>query len=152
MPCPYGFFMATPPPQTPGPVPPPPAPVTRWRLLLSGNVGALALISLLNDFSSEMIYPLLPVFLTQTLGAGPAFRGLVEGVAETTASLVKLAGGWISDRIGQRKVLALWGYGIPALVRPLIAAATAPWHVLAIRFTDRIGKGLRTAPRDALLA
>lgn len=120
--------------------------------MLRGNVGALSLISLLNDASSDMIFPLLPVFITSVLGAGPAYLGLIEGVADTTASLVKLFGGWMSDKIHKRKLLAEWGYGIPALVRPLIAAATAPWHVLAIRFTDRIGKGLRTAPRDALLA
>lgn len=124
----------------------------QWKTLLRGNVGALALISLLNDASSDMIFPLLPLFLTQVLGAGPAFLGLIEGIAEATASVTKLLGGWISDRIRRRKVLTGWGYGIPALVRPLIAAATAPWHVLAIRFTDRIGKGLRTAPRDAMLA
>lgn len=120
--------------------------------MLRGNVGALSLVSLLNDASSDMIFPLLPVFLTTVLGAGPAYLGLIEGIADTTASLVKLFGGWISDKIHKRKVLTEWGYGIPAFVRPLIAAAAAPWHVLAIRFTDRIGKGLRTAPRDALLA
>lgn len=122
------------------------------RALLGGNVGALALVSLLNDASSEMIYPLLPLFLVGTLGAAPAFLGLVEGVAESTASLLKLAGGWISDRIGKRKALAAWGYGLAVFVRPLIAIAAAPWHVLGIRFTDRVGKGIRTAPRDALLA
>ncbi len=115
-------------------------------------MGALALVSLLNDASSEMIYPLLPLFLVGTLGAAPAFLGLVEGVAESTASLLKLAGGWISDRIGKRKALAAWGYGIAVTVRPLMAVAAAPWHVLGIRFTDRVGKGIRTAPRDALLA
>lgn len=99
-----------------------------------------------------MIFPLLPVFLVQTLGAGPAFLGLVEGIAESTSSLVKLAGGWLSDRSGRRKALIGWGYGAAGVVRPLIALATAPWHVLAVRFTDRVGKGLRTAPRDALLA
>jgi MFS family permease len=123
-----------------------------WRALVKGNVGALAVISLLNDASSDMIFPLLPLFLTQSLGAGPAFLGVIEGIADSTASLLKLAGGWISDRIGRRKILAAWGYGIPAFVRPLIALATAPWHILAVRFADRIGKGLRTAPRDALLA
>ncbi len=99
-----------------------------------------------------MIFPLLPVFLVQTLGAGPAFLGLVEGIAESTSSLVKLAGGWLSDRSGRRKARLGWGYGAAGVVRPLIALATAPWHVLAVRFTDRVGKGLRTAPRDALLA
>lgn len=98
-----------------------------------------------------MIYPLLPFFLI-SLGAGPAFLGLVEGVAETTASMLKLASGWFSDRVGKRKPLVVAGYSIASVARPLVALATAPWHVLLIRFTDRIGKGIRTAPRDALLA
>ena len=138
------------PPEGASPVPPPERPAL--RSLLRGNVGSLSGTSLLNDVSSEMIFPLLPLFLVQVLGAGPAFLGLVEGIAESTASIVKLFGGWISDRIGRRKPLAVWGYGIAAVARPLIAIATAPWHVLAVRFTDRIGKGIRTAPRDALLA
>lgn len=109
-------------------------------------------MSLLNDAASEMIFPLLPLFLVSTLGAGPAFLGLVEGVAETTASMVKLAGGWLSDRLRRRKPWIVWGYGVAAVVRPAVALATLPWHVLAVRFTDRLGKGVRTAPRDALLA
>jgi MFS family permease len=121
------------------------------RQLAAGNVGALAVISLLNDAASEMIYPLLPVFLTTVLGAGPTALGLIEGVAESTASLMKVAGGYVSDRSRRRKPLVAWGYGIAAFVRPSVALATAPWHVLAVRFSDRIGKGLRTAPRDALL-
>src|SRR5690606_27604986 len=124
----------------------------RMRGLISGNVLWLGIVSLLNDAASDMIFPLLPVFLVQTLGAGPAFLGLVEGVAESTASLVKLAGGWLSDRTGRRKALIGRGYGVAGVGRPLVALATAPWHVLAVRFTDRVGKGLRTAPRDALLA
>lgn len=123
-----------------------------WRRLLAGNVLWLSVASFLNDVSSEMIFPLLPVFLVGTLGAGPAFLGLVEGVAETTASFVKLAGGWLSDRIGRRRALVGWGYGVATVSRPLMAAAMAPWHVLGIRFADRVGKGIRTAPRDALLA
>lgn len=125
---------------------------TPWRGMLRGNVLWLSVASFLNDASSEMIFPLLPLFLVGTLGAGPAFLGLVEGVAETTASFVKLAGGWLSDRLRRRKPLVTWGYGIAAATRPLMAVAAAPWHVLGIRFTDRIGKGARTAPRDALLA
>ena len=120
--------------------------------VLTGNVLWLSVVSLLTDFSSEMIYPLLPFFLTTVLGAGPAFLGLIEGVAETTASLLKLASGWFSDRIGKRKSLVLLGYGVASLVRPLIAIAGLPWQVLAIRFADRVGKGIRTAPRDALIA
>src|SRR5687768_8280205 len=99
-----------------------------------------------------MIYPLLPFFLTTTLGAGPAFLGIVEGIAETTASLLKLASGWFSDRIGRRKVVVLIGYGLASVARPLVAIATAPWQVLLVRFSDRVGKGIRGAPRDALIA
>jgi MFS family permease len=122
------------------------------RTVVRGNVLWLGVVSLFTDLSSEMIYPLLPFFLTTVLGAGAAFLGLVEGVAETTASLVKLASGWFSDRAHKRKALVLIGYGIASLARPLIAIATAPWQLLAIRFSDRVGKGIRTAPRDALLA
>jgi MFS family permease len=121
------------------------------RSLLRGNVGGLAGTSLLNDTASEMAYPLLPLFLVGVLGAGPAFLGIVEGIAESTASLVKLGGGFLSDRVGRRKVLVVWGYGIASLIRPLLAAAVLPWQVLVIRFTDRVGKGIRSAPRDALL-
>ncbi|MBI4409237.1 MAG: MFS transporter [Gemmatimonadetes bacterium] len=122
------------------------------RALLGGNVLWLSVISLLNDTASEMIYPLLPFFLVSILGAGPAFLGLVEGIAETTASLVKLAGGWLSDRLRRRKALVGWGYGLAAAARPFIALAGSPWHVLGLRFADRVGKGVRSAPRDALLA
>jgi MFS family permease len=86
------------------------------------------------------------------LGGGPAFLGVVEGVAESTAALLKLVSGAISDRVARRKPLVVLGYGLASVVRPLIAIARAPWHVLAVRFADRIGKGLRTSPRDALLA
>ncbi len=98
-----------------------------------------------------MAYPLLPLFLVGTLGAGPAFLGMVEGIAETTASLAKLGGGFLSDRLDRRKPLVIWGYGLASVARPLMALATAPWHVLTVRFADRLGKGLRSAPRDALL-
>ncbi len=123
-----------------------------WRRLATGNVLWLSVASFLNDASSEMIFPLLPVFLVGTLGAGPAFLGLIEGIAETTAAFVKLAGGWLSDRVRRRRALVGWGYGVAAVTRPLMAAAAVPWHVLGIRFADRVGKGVRTAPRDALLA
>ena len=119
---------------------------------LPPTVRRLGLVSLLTDASSEMIYPLLPSFLTVVLGAGPAFVGLVEGTAESVASLVKLASGWMSDRLGRRKPLIVGGYALSSLARPLVAAATAPWHVLAVRVADRVGKGARGAPRDALLA
>lgn len=119
---------------------------------LPRNVRALGLVSLLNDASSEMIYPLLPSFLVRTLGAGPAFLGVIEGLAEAAASALKLASGWVSDRLPRRKPLVVAGYGLSALVRSLIAVAVAPLHVLAIRVADRVGKGVRGAPRDALLA
>ena len=119
---------------------------------LHRNVVALGLVSLLTDLSSEMIYPLLPVFLTVTLAAGPAVLGLIEGVAETTASLLKLFSGAWSDRSGRKKPLVLAGYGLSTLARPLIGFATGWGHVLAVRFCDRIGKGVRTSPRDALVA
>ena len=119
---------------------------------ITGNILIFGLVSFLTDFSSEMIYPLLPVFLTTVLGAGPAFLGVIEGVAESTASLLKLVSGIISDRVGDRKNLVLSGYGISSFARPLIAAATTPLAVLFIRFADRVGKGIRTSPRDALIA
>lgn len=122
------------------------------RLLLGGNVLWLSVVSFLNDAASEMIYPLLPMFLVGTLGAGPAFLGLIEGIAESASSFFKLLSGWLSDRFRRRKPLVLAGYAIAAGVRPVIAIVTAPWHVLAVRFSDRLGKGFRTAPRDALLA
>jgi len=122
------------------------------RSRLHRNVIALGLVSLLTDFSSEMIYPLLPVFLTAVLGAGPAALGIIEGVAETTASLLKLFSGVWSDRIGRKKPIVVAGYALSTAARPLVGIATAWGHVLAIRFGDRIGKGVRTSPRDALVA
>ncbi len=112
----------------------------------------LGLVSLFTDISSEMIYPLLPLFLTTVLGGGPAFLGLIEGVAESTASILKLVSGIMSDRVRRRKNLVLAGYGLSAIARPLIALATSPLAVLFIRFADRVGKGVRTSPRDALIA
>jgi MFS family permease len=121
------------------------------RIQLPRAVVALGMVSLLNDASSEMIYPLLPLFLAQ-LGASVAFIGLIEGIAETTASLLKLGSGWLADRRGWHKGLTALGYGLAAFTRPLLALTTAPWQVLCLRFADRVGKGLRTAPRDALIA
>lgn len=116
------------------------------------SVVALGWVSFLTDVSAEMIYPLLPTFLTKTLGAGPAALGLIEGVAETTASLTKVGSGIWSDRVRRRKPLVVAGYLLAALARPLVAFARVWSQVLAIRFTDRVGKGIRTSPRDALLA
>ena len=119
---------------------------------ITGNVLVLGFVSFLTDVSSEMIYPLLPLFLTTVLGAGPAFLGIIEGVAESTASFLKLISGILSDRLPKRKGLVLTGYTVSSLARPLIAAATTPLAVLGIRFADRVGKGIRTSPRDALIA
>jgi MFS family permease len=112
----------------------------------------LGLVSFLNDAASDMIYPLLPVFLTQVLGAGPASLGLIEGVAESSVSLFKLFSGVLSDRFRNRKSWIVAGYGVSNLVRPLMAVASTWPQVLLLRFADRIGKGLRTSPRDALVA
>ncbi len=113
---------------------------------------ALGWVSLCTDISSEMVYPLTPAFLTRVLGAPAWTVGLIEGVAESTASLLKLFSGRLSDRSGRRKPLALTGYGLAAVSKPLIAVAGAWPHVLGARFLDRVGKGLRAAPRDALIA
>lgn len=121
------------------------------RRPLPRDVKALGLVSLLNDASSEMIFPLLPAFVTGVLHAGPAFLGLLEGLAESLAALLKLLAGRVSDRLGRRKPLVVAGYTLASGARPWIALATAPWHVLAVRLADRVGKGLRSAPRDALL-
>lgn len=119
---------------------------------LGRNVVALGVVSFLTDVSSEMIYPLLPVFLTAVLGADAAFVGAIEGAAETTAALLKLASGWWSDRVRRRKPLVVIGYGIASIARPLVAIAQSATQVLAIRVSDRVGKGIRNAPRDALIA
>ncbi|HSS44792.1 MAG TPA: MFS transporter [Thermoanaerobaculia bacterium] len=112
----------------------------------------LGWVSFLSDVASDMIYPLLPDFLTRTLGAGTATLGLIEGVAESTASFMKLVSGWWSDRIQRRKPIVVLGYSIAAVARPLVGLASSWAQVLAIRFSDRVGKGIRTSPRDALLA
>ncbi|MGH9316035.1 MAG: MFS transporter [Thermoanaerobaculia bacterium] len=119
---------------------------------ISPGVVTLGWVSFLSDVASDMIYPLLPDFLTRTLGAGPATLGLIEGVAESTASFMKLASGWWSDRIRRRKPIVVLGYSIAAVARPLVGLASSWAQVLAIRFSDRVGKGIRTSPRDALLA
>ena len=113
---------------------------------------ALGAVSFFTDVSSEMIYPLLPVFLTATLGASASVLGIIEGAAETVASLLKLASGWWSDRVRRRKPLVVFGYGLASLVRPLIAVAQSAEQVLMVRLVDRVGKGIRNSPRDALIA
>lgn len=119
---------------------------------LHPTVRATGWVSFFTDLSSEMIYPLLPLFMTLQLSATTAFVGLVEGTAETIASLLKLISGRLSDRYGARRPFVLVGYGLSSLSRPLMALARVPWHVLATRSADRVGKGLRGTPRDALVA
>jgi MFS family permease len=119
---------------------------------LPRTVWALGLVSLFMDASSESIHALLPLFLTVSLGATAATVGLIDGVAEAVASVTKMFSGYISDRLGRRKPLVLLGYGLAALSKPLFPLATSATTVFAARFADRIGKGLRGAPRDALVA
>ncbi|MDQ3082512.1 MAG: MFS transporter [Gemmatimonadota bacterium] len=109
-------------------------------------------MSFFTDVATEMIYPLMPLFLSGVLGANASFIGAIEGAAESTASLLKLASGWWSDKVRKRKPLIVLGYGIATLVRPFVALASSAGMVFAIRMADRVGKGIRTAPRDALLA
>ena len=123
-----------------------------WRAGLTRNVVILGLVSLFNDTASEMIYPLLPIFLTAILGAGPAAIGVIEGIAESTAAFLKLYSGYVSDRVKRRKGWIIAGYSISNIIRPLIAFAGSWLHVLGLRFSDRVGKGLRTSPRDAMIA
>ncbi len=125
-----------------------------WRryFAMPRNVVALSVVSLLNDTSSEIIYPLLPAFLFLALGASPFAIGVIEGFAESVASLLKLFSGYISDRFGTRKLLVFIGYALAAVTRPFLAFAATWPQVLAVRMTDRVGKGIRGAPRDALIA
>jgi MFS family permease len=114
-------------------------------------VVALGTVSLLTDVASEMVYPLLPTLLAG-LGAGAISLGAVEGVGDATAAVVKLFSGKLADRVERRKPLVFVGYGLSASIRALLALAFAPWQVVMVRFVDRIGKGIRSSPRDALLA
>lgn len=116
------------------------------------NVFVLGLVSLFMDISSEMIYPLIPLYLNNVLHTSKTSIGIIEGIAESTASILKVFSGWLSDRLGKRKALIFWGYGISVFSRPILATATSWMHVLLYRFTDRVGKGVRTAPRDAIIA
>lgn len=119
---------------------------------LNRNVFFAGVVSFFMDFSSEMVYPLVPLFLSSVLGVQMSVIGVIEGIAETTASIVKAFSGWLSDRLGHRKGLMVIGYGISTLSRPLIATAPHWMQVLSSRFIDRLGKGVRNAPRDALIA
>ncbi|MDI7261231.1 MAG: MFS transporter [Thermodesulfobacteriota bacterium] len=118
----------------------------------SKNVRNLGWVSLFNDISSEMIYPLLPLFITSVLGAGVLFVGLIEGIAESISSFLKLFSGWFSDRFQKRKGIILLGYSLASITRPFMGLATSAYHVLFLRFFDRVGKGMRASPRDALLS
>ncbi len=128
-----------------------PAPMKGLRSI-PRTVWTLGIVSLCMDTSSELIHSLLPVFLVGALGASASFVGLVEGVGEATASVTKVFSGWLSDRLGKRKLLTVLGYGLAALTKPIFPLAATPLEVLAARFLDRVGKGIRGAPRDALVA
>jgi MFS family permease len=119
---------------------------------LPRQVRLFGVVSLFNDLASEMVYPLLPAFLTGVLGAGPAALGMLDGAAEMASAGVKLGAGRLADRPRTRGPLVVAGYAIAVLVRPLISLAGAAWHVVGLRVTDRIGKGVRTPPRDAMIA
>ena len=125
---------------------------TKSILKLPKNVWGLGWVSFFNDVSSEMIYPLLPLFLTQVLGAGVVFIGVIEGIAESLSSFLKLFSGWVSDRFRKRKGLILFGYGLASITRPFIGLATSAVQILFLRSVDRVGKGVRSSPRDALLS
>ena len=118
---------------------------------ITANVLVLGIVSLLTDSSSEMIYPIMPFFLT-AIGATGLLIGLIEGASETTASLIKVVSGWYSDRYKRRKPFITGGYGASSLVKPVFYLAMHPWQVLGLRVMERVGKGVRTAPRDALIA
>ena len=119
---------------------------------IPGTIWALGLVSLLMDLSSELVHSLLPLFLVSTLGASMLSIGLLEGLAEATALIVKIFSGALSDHLGRRKGLLLLGYGLAALTKPLFPLAHSVEAVFVARFVDRIGKGIRGAPRDALVA
>jgi MFS family permease len=133
------------------PTPAGPAPPEHARASLPATVIGLGLVSLFTDASSEAIFPLLPAFLV-SLGASGTFIGLIEGTADLVANLLKYGTGFLADRRARLKPLVLAGYGLSTVVRPLVAFAAAPWHVLLVRIGDRVGKGVRTSPRDALIA
>lgn len=119
---------------------------------LPKNIKLLGWVSFLTDVSSEMIFPLLPVFLTTVLRAGPFALGLIEGISDSISSLMKLIAGYWSDRLQKRRFFVFLGYGLSSFLRPLIGLAPHWLFVLGLRFGDRVGKGIRTAPRDALIA
>lgn len=119
---------------------------------LPRNVWAVSLTSFLNDISSEMVINILPLFLANVLGVQTSIIGVIEGVAESTASLLKVFSGWLSDKLGGRKWIAVAGYGISTLSKPFFYIANSWGMIAGVRWADRLGKGVRTAPRDALVA
>jgi MFS family permease len=123
----------------------------RIKIKIPGIVVVLGIVSLLTDAATEMIYPLIPVYVA-ALGSGAVILGIIEGIAESTAALLKLISGIISDKTGRRKHLVLIGYTISSLIRPLTGIVSAAWQIVVIRMLDRVGKGIRTAPRDAMVA
>jgi MFS family permease len=125
---------------------------TSFPVWLTRNILTLGLVSLFTDVSTEMGYSIIPVFLKDVLKTSPFFIGLIEAIAESTASVLKSFSGYISDRLGKRKILIFIGYTFSTVVKPLLALSTTWWHVLMIRFSDRLGKGIRSSPRDALIA
>jgi MFS family permease len=129
-----------------------PAPAPPQTTRLPPAVKGLSLVSLFNDFASEMVYPLLPAFVTGTLGGGAALLGLLDGAADLTSAVLKVVSGRLADRPRWRGPLILVGYLTAVLVRPLIAVSSAAWQVVGFRVIDRVGKGIRTPPRDALIA
>jgi len=120
--------------------------------IIKKNVWYLGLVSFFTDVSSEMIFPILPIFLTTVLKANMAVVGLIEGIAESTSALLKLISGWLSDKLGKKKLLVIGGYSLSTITKPLLAVSTHWTHILGVRFLDRVGKGIRTTPRDALIA
>lgn len=125
---------------------------SKRRLGLSPNIFFLGIVSFLTDVSSELIFTMMPLFLANVLGAATVVIGFIEGVAESTASLLKIFSGWSSDRLGNRKSLAFVGYALSSLSKPFMLIASSWGPIMAIRFADRFGKGIRSAPRDALVA
>ncbi len=126
------------------------SPHERWRL--PASVVTLGWVSFLTDVASEMVYPVIPLFLASTLGVPVVVLGIVEGVAEAVVNVVKGLSGWHSDRLGRRVPYIRWGYGLGALAKPLLALAVSWPLVLLARCVDKLGKGLRTSARDALIA
>src|SRR5579872_1747093 len=128
-----------------------PVPASESRPSAARNIYSFGLTSFFNDTATEMAYWVLPAFLV-SLGAGPAQLGVIEGIAESVASFAKLFSGYLADRIERRKPLVVGGYFVANAVKPLLAIATSWWHILLIRFSDRLAKGVRGAPRDVMVA